>query len=69
MKYLNSDPKICGGDLVIKGTRISISVIFHRLKDGHSLEDIHDIYPQLSISTLKGAIEEAISLLEKPHHV
>lgn len=69
MKYLSSTADIMGGDLVIKGTRIPITVIFHRLKDGHTLEDIHDMYKWVSLKDLKGAIEEAINLLGKPQHV
>ncbi|MFD5620846.1 DUF433 domain-containing protein [Streptomyces yangpuensis] len=60
MKYLSSDPNIMGGDLVIKGTRIGIATIFHRMKDGHTLTEIHDMYRWVDMETLKGAIDEAI---------
>ncbi len=68
MKYLNSDPKIMGGDLVIKGTRIPIDVILYRLKDGYSIQEIHRMYPTPTLETLKGAIGEAIDLLTTKIH-
>ena len=60
MKYLSSTPDIMGGGLVIKGTRIPIEVILYRLKDGYSVEKIHELYPWIDLRTLKGAIEEAL---------
>ncbi|WP_369362989.1 DUF433 domain-containing protein [Streptomyces sp. CG4] len=56
-----------GGDLVIKGTRIAIATIFHRMKDGHTLTEIHDMYRWVDMDTLKGAIDEAIDLRFHAH--
>ena len=50
-----------GGALVIKGTRIPIEVILYRLKDGYSVEEIHELYPWADRKTLQGAIEEALA--------
>ena len=63
MKYLSTDSTIMGGELVIKGTRIPIDVILYRLKDGYSIERIHELYPTPSLKKLNGAIEEAIGLI------
>ena len=68
MKYLQSNPEVMGGDLVIAGTRIPIDVILYRLKDGYSLKEIHRLYPSPSMKTLNGAIEEAIDLLNSLSH-
>jgi uncharacterized protein (DUF433 family) len=68
MKYLSSTPNIMGGDLVIKGTRIPIEVILYRLRDGYSLTEIHHLYPTPTMTTLKGAIGEAIDLLATKLH-
>ncbi|MFJ9643234.1 DUF433 domain-containing protein [Streptomyces sp. NPDC101206] len=67
MKYLSSDPNIMSGDLVIKGTRIPIATIFHRMKDGHPLAEIHDMYRWVDMDILKGAIDEAIDLRFHAH--
>jgi uncharacterized protein (DUF433 family) len=68
MKYLSSKPTVQGGDLVIKGTRIPIEVILYRLKDGYSLQEIHRLHPTPTMTTLKGAIGEAIDLLAPRLH-
>lgn len=68
MKYLSSNPNIMGGDLVIKGTRIPIDVILYRIKDGYTIKEIHQMYPTPTLSTLKGAIGEAIDILATKVH-
>lgn len=57
-KLIISNPKILGGESVIKGTRIPISLIFDLLKDGYSSEAIHSLYPHLSTGKINGVIEE-----------
>lgn len=47
---------VCGGDPVIKGTRIPVWVIAGWLKQGYSLQSIKDeIYPHLSLAQLHDA--------------
>jgi len=43
-----SDPAICGGAPVIKGTRVRVKVILDNLAEGHSIEQIVDSYPSLT---------------------
>lgn len=64
-KFVVSDSKILGGKPVIAGTRIPLTLILNLLKDGYTIEAIHDLYPQLSIKTIDGAIEEFISHAEQ----
>ena len=66
--YLTSDPSILGGTPVIKGTRVPIETILYLLKDGYPLEVIHEDYPQISVETLSGAIDEAIHLINTTLH-
>jgi uncharacterized protein (DUF433 family) len=68
MKYIISDPKILSGMPVIKGTRIPIEVILHRLKEGYPLEAIHDMYHWVDMKTLEGAIDEAIQAITTTFH-
>jgi len=58
--YIESNPHILGGTPVIKGTRVPIARILFLLKDGYTLEAIHEDYPHVSMSTLSHAIDEAI---------
>ena len=57
-----------GGAPVIKGTRIPIEVILHRLKEGNTVEVIHDMYSWVDIKTLKGAIDDAIQTITTTLH-
>ena len=67
-KYIVSDPNIMGGAPVIKGTRIPIEVILHRLKEGNSIEKIHQMYSWVDLKTLTGAVEEAIQTVTTTLH-
>ena len=40
LHHITIDPKILGGKPVIKGTRVSVTVILSGLADGGSVEDI-----------------------------
>lgn len=64
-KFIESNSKILGGKPVIVGTRIPIALILDLLKDGYDIEAIHDLYPQLTIKVIDGAIEEFISHAEQ----
>ncbi len=57
-----------GGAPVIKGTRIPIDVILHRLKEGNSIKSIHKMYPWVAIEKLSGAVEEAIQTISAKLH-
>jgi uncharacterized protein (DUF433 family) len=69
MKYLTSTPDIMGGQPVITGTRVPISVILYRLKEGYMLENIHEMYPHIDMHILEGAIDEAIETVTHTLHV
>ena len=70
-KYLESRPDRCGGELTIKGTRITIAQVIDMLANGHTLQLMHKGWPWLPPETLKGAIAEAAELLStqntQPH--
>ena len=56
------------GDPVIAGTRVPISRILFLLKEGYTLEAIHEEYPHISTEALSGAIDEAIAVLKHTLH-
>lgn len=64
-KYITSDPQILGGAPVIKGTRIPVSRILFLLKDGYTIELIHEQYPHVDTKTIAGAIDEIAELINK----
>ena len=53
------------GDPVIVGTRVPLSRILFLLKEGYTLEALHEEYPHISIETLSGAIDEPIAVLKQ----
>jgi uncharacterized protein (DUF433 family) len=57
-----------GGAPVIAGTRIPIEVILYRLKEGNSIDVIHEMYNWVEKATLAGAIDEAIQIITTTLH-
>jgi uncharacterized protein (DUF433 family) len=39
-KYFQQDPGICGGETVLKGTRVTLRTVLASLAEGSSLEEI-----------------------------
>jgi len=68
ISYISSDPSIMRGALVITGTRIPIVRILFLIKEGYTLEQVREEYPQISLVTLQNVMEELaskINTLEK----
>ena len=53
------NPKICLGQPVIRGTRITISVILKLLANGWSIEEIIEDYPELETADVQEAMKYA----------
>jgi uncharacterized protein (DUF433 family) len=53
------DPRVCGGQPVIKGTRISVSVILEQLANGESWDALRHGYPELTRDDIQAALEYA----------
>ncbi len=50
--HFSRDPKICGGQLIIKGTRIPVRTILASLAEGGSIVEILDDFPRKHPSSL-----------------
>lgn len=69
MKYLESRKERASGVLTIKGTRIRVAHLLKLVVVGMSYKQIQaEWYPQLSVSKLRGAVEEAITQLSLSSH-
>lgn len=55
-KYITSDKEILGGTPVIAGTRIPIERIYQLLKQGYSLEKLHEEYEWVDQKKINYAI-------------
>ena len=67
-KYITSTPGIMSGDRVIAGTRVPISRILFLLKEGYTLEAIHEEYTHILLDILSGAIDEVIAVIKQTLH-
>ncbi|MBA3723697.1 MAG: DUF433 domain-containing protein [Candidatus Levybacteria bacterium] len=57
-KYIVSNPEIMSGKPCITGTRIPVSLMLIRLKQGYTLKKIQEIYHWVPLTTFEGAMEE-----------
>ncbi len=54
-----TDPGILAGKPVIAGTRISVQLILEKLRDGWTIDDLLDDYPQLTREQIGAALDYA----------
>jgi uncharacterized protein (DUF433 family) len=55
-KYFQRDPKICGGETVIAGTRVTLRTVLASLAEGSSFDEILKDYPSLSEDQLRAVV-------------
>jgi uncharacterized protein (DUF433 family) len=58
-KYIECDEDILGGEPVVKGTRITVSVVVGSLADGMTEDEILDAYPQLERDDIRACLRYA----------
>jgi uncharacterized protein (DUF433 family) len=68
MKYIVSDPTILSGMPVIAGTRVPVARIISLLKEGYTLEEIHEQFDHISIATFEGALDEVTKVINHIPH-
>jgi len=72
-KSIVRDPKICGGQPVIKGTRVTLRTILASLAEGTSIEEILKDFPTLKEEDVRAvsafaavSTEEDLPVLSSP---
>ena len=72
-RYIVRDPKICGGEPVIKGTRVTVRTILASLAEGASVAEILADFPTLKERDVRAVIafaavsaEEDLPVLRVP---
>ena len=63
-QYIIRDPKICGGEAVIKRTRVTIRTILASLAEGANIEDILEDFPTLTENDVRAVIAFAAASAE-----
>jgi uncharacterized protein (DUF433 family) len=71
--YIMRDPMICGGQPVVKGTRVPIRTVLASLGEGASVQEILDDFPTLTEDAVRAIIafaaisaEEDLPVLSLP---
>ncbi|MGD0922223.1 MAG: DUF433 domain-containing protein [Terriglobia bacterium] len=59
------DPAICGGEPVLKGTRVTLRTVLASLAEGDSIEDILKDFPSLKPEDVRAAIAFAAASAEE----
>jgi uncharacterized protein (DUF433 family) len=72
--YIVRDASICGGEPVVKGTRVTVRTILSSLAEGASIQEILDDFPTLTEQAVRAVIafaatsaEEDLPLPSIPH--
>ena len=62
---ISVNPKICGGQPCIKGTRIPIYIILQLIGGDYSFERIiNECYPQITPNDIKAVLEYAVMMVK-----
>ncbi len=64
-QYIVRDPKICGGEPVIKGTRVTVRTILASLAEGASIDEILADFPTLTERDVRAVIAFAAASAEE----
>ncbi len=64
-QYILRDPQICGGEPVIKGTRITIRTVLASLAEGATIEQILKDFPTLTEKDVRAVIAFAAASAEE----
>lgn len=55
-QYIVRDPAVCGGEPVVKGTRVTVRTILASLAEGMSVAEIVKDFPTLDESAVRAVI-------------
>ncbi len=55
-QYISRDKKVCGGQPVIKGTRVTLRTVLASLAEGATIEEILADFPSLSEEAVRAVI-------------
>jgi uncharacterized protein (DUF433 family) len=64
-KHFRRDPKICGGQLIIQGTRVPVRTILASLSEGSSIDEILADFPTLKEADVKAVIAFAAASVQE----
>lgn len=65
LAYFERNPDICGGEWVIKGTRVPVHTLLASLAEGASLEEILADFPTVTEIDLRAVIAFAAAAVQE----
>ena len=64
-QFIVRDPNICGGEPVIKGTRVTVRTILASLAEGATIAEILEDFPSLTEQDVRAVIAFAAASAEE----
>jgi len=64
-EYITRDAKICGGESVLKGTRVTVRTVLASLAEGASIQEILEDFPTLTEPAVRAVIAFAAASAEE----
>lgn len=64
-QYFERRREICGGELVVKGTRVTVRTLLASLAEGASAEEIRADFPTVSAESLRAVVAFAAAAAEE----
>jgi uncharacterized protein (DUF433 family) len=64
-RFIARDPKVCGGEPVIKGTRVTVRTVLASLAEGAKVEEILEDFPTLKEEDVRAVIAFAAASAEE----
>ena len=64
-KHIDRNPKVCGGEPVVKGTRVTLRTILASLAEGAKIDEIVADFPTLTEEDVRAIIAFAASSAEE----
>lgn len=64
-RYFERHREICGGELVVKGTRVTVRTLLASLAEGASVEEIRADFPTVTAEALRAVVAFAAASAEE----
>lgn len=64
-RFIARDSKVCGGEAVIKGTRVTVRTVLASLAEGAKIEEILEDFPTLREEDVRAVIAFAAASAEE----
>jgi uncharacterized protein (DUF433 family) len=64
-QYIVRDPKVCGGEPTVKGTRVTVRTILASLAEGDTVEELLKDFPTLKEEDIRAVVAFAAASAEE----